>query len=198
MKKTKINSADELYELFCVIVRKPINWISYECVEFDWKNGRVYPDIDNASENKKATWDTINQNSTNPWSWMKISENPNITWDIVKQNPSKRWDLYYLTRNPNFNVDICIKHFSKQTGFQAALSQNINLTWDYVELYLNDWIWNWNILSSHPVISFEEVLDTLWKPWTFQNVNPHSNLFPELREDLHLISLTYGEFLHLV
>ena len=110
------------------------------------------------------------------------------------ENKDKPWDYYELCGNPQVNLDT-IKEFPQVYNF--TLSDNINLTWDYIvekkgkvnwcwdrisanpcvtwDIVCNNpyELWDYNGLSENPNITWENILSSLYKPWNTSILSKH-------------------------
>lgn len=87
------------------------------------------------------------------------------------ENRDKSWDYYELCGNPQVNLDI-IKEFPQV--YEFSLSENTNLTWDYIVNKKNKM--NWNRISSNPNITWDIVLDNPQYPWDVNGLALNPNL----------------------
>ena len=89
------------------------------------------------------------------------------------QNKDKLWDYYELCGNPQVNVDI-IKEFPYVYDF--TLSDNINLSWNYIINKKNKINWNWNRISSNPCITWDIIQNNPHEMWDYTGISENKNL----------------------
>lgn len=118
-------------------------------------------DWDAISNNPSLTLEIIENNRDKPFNYDTLSGHPCITWEFVRKHTDRRgysyiipWNWYYLCQNPDIFRNIAyLRPFELDWG---GLSQNQALTQKFVEMCI-DRPWNWNVLSSHPCITWNFV-----------------------------------------
>lgn len=158
---------------------------------FDWAGITCNPNI---------TFDIVEKYSDIPWSYTWLSLNPNLTMDYVKRHPDKRWDWASLFGNKsiafsdimeniphdiysgcistlirNMPIDENTEKYMKDPLCWICLSENPNLTMDYVEKH-SDKPWCWGAISANAKISEAYIESHLDKPWDWINMTSNPNI----------------------
>jgi hypothetical protein len=89
------------------------------------------------------------------------------------ENKDKPWDYYELCGNPQVNLDI-IKEFPQV--YEFSLSENTNLTWDYIVSKKNKINWSWNRISSNPCITWDIIQSNPYEMWDYNGISENINL----------------------
>jgi hypothetical protein len=95
--------------------------------------------------------------------WYEVSRNPHLDFFVIEEWPNENWDWCWITKHKNIvplDTDK-LRIFLRKYG---------NLNWVNFE---------WWILSSHPGLTDDIVLENLDKPWDYQKIGISNNALTE-------------------
>lgn len=138
---------------------------------------------DTVSDISPFVFEIVAKNAGYDWHG-DLSENPYITMGFVLNNPKVYWDISALSSNKAITLQNIEDnpYFGKDWdpwdvyGWNiAGLSENPNITFEYVEKYI-DRRWDWHGLSSNPHVTIQVIKDHINKDWDWHDLSKNPSI----------------------
>lgn len=109
-------------------------------------------------------------NKDKSWDYYELCGNPQVTLDIIREFP----DVYQfsLSENPNLTWEYIRNNKGKINWCWFNISSNQCITWDIIESNPYE-MWDYNGISENPNITWENIQSTSSRPWNTALLSKH-------------------------
>lgn len=166
----------EFFHGFHVANNPNIDWENYQTLcnqqnwHLDWysKNPNITIDIVVSnlhitwnwlflSENKSLSFEDITAYPQLLWWWSSVCDKLDINWDFIESHlHTYNWNWHNLGKHPKTSLKRILKHFDIFKNYIHSVSQNPNITFEFIEANINVLDKTW--LSGNPLTFEVEIM----------------------------------------
>lgn len=125
---------------------------------------------------RTVTWDIVYEKilstelSVDELDWYELSRNKNITVEIISQFNQYPWNYHSLSENPNLTFDFVLQSNSIKLFDFNKLSRNICINIQHVKDY-PQFPWNFSVLLENPNITLDTVRNSPELNWDYRKIS---------------------------